>query len=121
MATAVAALRDKRLRTVVVEDSAMVLRLLGDRHQDLTSLRTQAVCRLHALLAALTPGGVQKRLSATEAAAFLAHVHPDTMIVAARKEVDRDLITDIRRLDKAIAEVKASTATAVAPHGAQRG
>jgi len=45
----IAALRDPHLRTVLVEDHAMVLRLLADRHQDLTSLRTQAVCaRLHA-------------------------------------------------------------------------
>ena len=64
LSTAIAALRDPHLRTVIVEDHAMVLRLLADRHQDLTSLRTQAVCRLHALIAALTPGGVQRRLSA---------------------------------------------------------
>ena len=95
----------------------MVLRLLGDRHQDLTSLRAQAVCRLHALLAALTPGGVQKRLSATESAAFVARVHPDTMIVAARRDMAKDLIGDVRRLDKAIAEVKARTATAVTASG----
>lgn len=57
LSTAVAALPDPRLRTVVEEDPAMVLRLLADRHQDLTSLRTQAVCRLHALLAALAPAG----------------------------------------------------------------
>ncbi len=56
LSTAIAALRDPHLRTVMVEDHAMVLRLLADRHQDLTSLRTQAVCRLHALIAALTPG-----------------------------------------------------------------
>ena len=48
LSTAIAALRDPQLRTVLIEDHAMVLRLLADRHQDLTSLRTQAVCRLHA-------------------------------------------------------------------------
>ena len=75
LSTAIAALRDPQLRTVLIEDHAMVLRLLADRHQDLTSLRTQAVCRLHALLAALAPGGVQRRLSAA-AAASLAAWHP---------------------------------------------
>ncbi len=35
LSTAIAALRDPHLRTVVVEDHAMVLRLLADRHQDL--------------------------------------------------------------------------------------
>jgi hypothetical protein len=91
LATAVAAPRDVRLRTVTLEDPAMVLRLLADRHQDLTSLRTQAVCRLHALLAAMVPGGVHKRLSANDAAAFVARVHPDTMIVAARRDMAKDL------------------------------
>ena len=117
LSTAVAALRDQRLRTVAVEDPVMVLRLLADRHQDLTSLRTQAVCRLHALLAALTPGGVQRRLSATAAAAFLAKVHPDTMVTTARRAMAADLVADVRRLDKAIADVKARTAAAVAASG----
>jgi hypothetical protein len=54
----IAALRDPQLRTVAAEDQSMVLRLLADRHQDLTRLRTQAICRLHALLAALSAGGV---------------------------------------------------------------
>ena len=117
LATAVAALRDPRLRPVLAEDPAVVLRLLADRHQNLTSLRTQAVCRLHALLAALTPGGVQKRLSAKDAAAFLARVHPDTMVTAARRAMATDLVADVRRLDQAIAEVKARTAAAVAASG----
>lgn len=117
LSTAVAALRDQRLRTVVVEDPVMVLRLLADRHQDLTSLRTQAVCRLHALLAALVPGGVQKRLTAKGAAAFLAKVHPDTMVTATRRAMAADLVADLRRLDKAIAEVKIRTAVAVTASG----
>lgn len=74
LSTAIAALRDPHLRTVIVEDHAMVLRLLADRHQDLTSLRTQAVCRLHALIAALTPGGVAHRLSAAAAVSRLGPV-----------------------------------------------
>jgi transposase len=117
LSTAVAALRDQRLRTVGLEDPVMVLRLLADRHQDLTSLRTQAVCRLHALLAALAPGGVQRRLSATAAAAFLAKVHPDTMVTATRRAMAADLVADVRRLDKAIADVKARTTAAVAASG----
>ena len=95
----------------------MVLRLLADRHQDLTSLRTQAVCRLHALLAALTPGGVQRRLSATAAAACLARVRPHTMVTVTRRAMAADLVADVRRLDKAIAEVKARTAAAVTASG----
>jgi transposase len=117
LSTAIAALRDPYLRTVVAEDHAMVLRMLADRHQDLTRLRTQAVCRLHALLAALVPGGVQKRLSANAAAAFLRRVHPLTAVEIERKNLALELVADIRRLDRAVASVKARAKVAVAASG----
>ncbi len=107
LSTAIAALRDPHLRTVTAENHVMVLRLLADRHQDLTALRTQAVGRLHALLAALVPGGVQKRLSANAASEFLRRVHPVTAVETQRKALAADLVADVRRLDRAIAEVKA--------------
>ena len=117
LSTAIAALRDPHLRTVVGEDHAMVLRMLADRHQDLTGLRTQAVCRLHALLAALVPGGVQKRLSANGATAFLRRVHPTTAVETERKRLALELVADIRRLDRAAATVKARAKVAVAASG----
>jgi len=117
LSTAIAALRDRQLRTVAPENHTMVLRLLADRHQDLTRLRTQAVCRLHALLAALTPGGVQKRLSANDAAVFLRRVHPTNAVETERKSLALELVADVRRLDRAILAVKARTKTAVAASG----
>ena len=47
-------LRSPRLRVVTAEDHVAVLRLLADRNHDLGRLRTQAICRLHAVLCALT-------------------------------------------------------------------
>jgi transposase len=117
LSTAIAALRDPHLRIVAAEDHSMVLRLLADRHQDLTRLRTQAICRLHALLAALSAGGVQKRLSANGAAAFLRRVHPVTAVGVERKNLALELVGDIRRLDRAIAGVKARAKVAVAASG----
>jgi len=55
LSTAIAAMRAKRLRSVVAENHGGVLRLLVDHHHDLGSLRTQAVCRLHAPGAVLSP------------------------------------------------------------------
>ena len=50
----------------VSPDDAMVsLRLWCDRRDELVPLRTQAICRLHRLLAELTPGGLRRDLSAT--------------------------------------------------------
>lgn len=117
LSTAIAALRDPRLRMVVAEDHAMVLRMLADRYQDLTSLRTQAVCRLHALLAALVPGGVQKRLSANDAAAFLRRVHPVTAVEVERKNLALELVADVRRLDRMAKTVKARAKVAVTASG----
>jgi len=117
LSTAIAALRDPHLRTVMVEDHAMVLRLLADRHQDLTSLRTQAVCRLHALIAAMTPGGIGRRISADSAASRLRTIHPATAVEVTRKQMALELVGDIRRLDKSIAQVKKTTAAAVTASG----
>jgi len=117
LSTAIAALRDQQLRIVVAEDHAMVCRLLADRHQDLTALRTQAVCRLHALLVAMVPGGVQKRLAANASAVLLRRVHPVTAVEVERKRLAGELVADIRRLDKAIAAVRARAIVAVAASG----
>jgi transposase len=117
LSTAIAALRDRHLRIVVAEDHAMVLRMLANRYQDLTRLRTQAICRLHALLAALVPGGVQKRLSANEAAAFLRRVHPVTAVEVERKHLALELVADIRRLDRMAKALKARTKIAVTASG----
>jgi transposase len=68
-AAAIVALRHSRLRRVTPVDHTAVLRLLADRHHDLTGLRTQAICRLHALLCGLTPGRADRLLSAPQAGA----------------------------------------------------
>jgi transposase len=49
----IAALHAKGLRPVTPDDSVVALRLLSDRRTELVALRTQAVCRLHRLLAEL--------------------------------------------------------------------
>jgi len=117
LSTAIAALRAKRLRTVVAEDHSAVLRLLADHHHDLGSLRTQAVCRLHALVRCLLPGGTGLRLSATRAAAVLRSVRPTNVVDAESKRMALGFVADIRRLDAEIAASKARIVTAVAASG----
>ncbi len=46
------------------------------RREELTAQRTQAVCRLHRLLAELTPGGMRRELTANKAQALLARIRP---------------------------------------------
>ena len=47
-------------------DHAEVLRLLAKRNIDIGNHRTRVVCRLHALLAELAPGGIAKELNASD-------------------------------------------------------
>jgi hypothetical protein len=54
---AVAALRSPAVKPVAAEDHTAVMKLWAKRHRDLGRSRTQLVCRLHALLCDLVPGG----------------------------------------------------------------
>jgi hypothetical protein len=56
-----AALDGTGVLPVAGDDALVSLRLLCDRREELTALRTQAVCRLHRLLAELTPGRDEPR------------------------------------------------------------
>ena len=62
-----AALDGTGVTAVARDDATVSLRLLCDRREELGALRTQAVCRLHRLLAELTPGGMRRELTANKA------------------------------------------------------
>ena len=63
------------------------------------------MCRLHALLVGILPGGPSRRLSASKAAALLAGVRPTAAVERARKLEAQELVADVRRLE---AQLKAS-------------
>jgi transposase len=117
LSTAIAGLRHDDLRQVALEDHAAVLRLLADRHRNLTALRTRTVCRLHALLRELIAGGGPLRIRADRAAQLLRGVRPDNSITAERKRMALDLLADVRRLDRDIAAVKIRIRDAVTASG----
>jgi hypothetical protein len=87
---AIVALGHAGLRTVAPVDHTAVLRLLADRHHDLVALRTQAVCRLHALLCLLTPGGTSRQLSALRAGHTLRAIRPADPVAVERERVALD-------------------------------
>jgi transposase len=66
-----AALDGADITQVTSDDALVSLRLLCDRREELGQLRTQAVCRLHRLLAELTPDGMRGELCASKAEAVL--------------------------------------------------
>jgi hypothetical protein len=97
-----AALDAVGLRPVPPDDIMVTLRLLADRRHELVGLRTQAVCRLHRVLAELTPGGLRRELSATKAAALLARLRPQDEPGRTRRQLAIDHLADVRALDPRI-------------------
>ena len=97
---AVAAFRAPNLRSVEAADHSQVLRILAKRNVDLGSHRTRVVCRLHALLAELAPGGIAKELYVSDAERFLANITPETTAEQVRFDMALELLDDVRRLDE---------------------
>lgn len=117
LSVAAVALHRPDLRPVTADDHTTILRLLSSRRDELTQERRRSVNRLHRLLRDLVAGGAPGELSATAAAAILARVRPATGIDAERKSQARQLVADIRRLDKALAENRRRCTEAVAASG----
>jgi len=112
-----AALDGTGVTAVARDDATVSLRLLCDRREELGALRTQAVCRLHRLLAELTPGGMRRELTANKAQALLARIRPADDVAAIRVHVARDHLADIRALDARMKYIGAQIAALVAASG----
>jgi transposase len=97
---AVAALHAPRLAHVARADHASVLRLLAKRHRELGSARTRTVCRLHALLVELVPGGIAKENTVNRAAALLAGITPDDPVEATRHALAVEHLEDLCRIEE---------------------
>jgi transposase len=117
VSVAQAALHCPTLRTVAVEDQTSILRLLAERRDDLTGERTRILNRLHSLLRDLVPGGAPTDLTAAKAVTLLRRVRPTTTTAACRRELARDLLGDLRRVDARLADNKAQLREALAVTG----
>jgi transposase len=114
---AVAALRSPGVREARPDDHAAVLKVWSKRRRDLASSRTQVVCRLHAVLCELVPGGVGKKIIAAHAARLVGSITPPDAVAAARWELAAALIEDLRRIDAQLGETRKKPGTAVRASG----
>jgi transposase len=105
------------LSRVAPDDHCAVLRLLSDRRDELTSERRRAINRLHRLLRDLHPGGAPRQLSAERASRLLTTIKPAGAVDIERKAMARQLIADIRRIDRALTDNRRRSAQAVAASG----
>jgi transposase len=96
---AVAAMRSAGVQEVRADDHAAVLKIWSKRYRDLGRSRTQVVCRLHAVLGELIPGGVPKAITAARAARVLKAIRPEGAVQAARWELAAAFLEDLRRID----------------------
>ncbi len=114
---AVAALRSPGVREVRPDDHAAVLKIWSKRYRDLGRSRTQVVCRLHAVLCELVPGGISRAITAGQAGQVLGSVTPPDAVAAARCELAAAFIEDLRGIDARIRETRTKLTAAVQAAG----
>jgi transposase len=104
---------------VAAEDLTAVLALLDERRDNVITQRTRLVNQLHALMRDLLPGGAATDLSAAVASRLLTAVRPVGAVEAARKQLARDLVGEIRDADQRLKALTAQLAATVAEHGSR--
>jgi transposase len=102
---------------VVADDLTTVLALLDERRDNVITQRTRLINQLHALLRDLVPGGAPTDLTAVVASRLLTSVRPVGPVEAARKQLARDLVADIRDADQRLKTLTAQIAATVAEQG----
>jgi transposase len=114
---AVAALRSAARREVKPDDHAAVLKVWSKRHRDLGRTWTQIVCRLHAVLCELVPGGISKEITAAHATHVLGTAKPSGVVEVARCELAAEFLGDLRRVDAQMRDTKKKLTAAVRASG----
>jgi len=71
----------------------------ADHRDDMVSERTRVLNRLHRLIRKLVPGGANRQLSTTQASEILRTVRPITTADTYRKQLAKDLLDSLRKLD----------------------
>ena len=111
---AVVGLRSAKVRPAVAEDYSAAMGMWSDRYLELAAARTQVVCRLHALLCELVPGGFPGVLRAAAAQRMLEEIAPDTPADHARLALAWQLLSDLVRIDEQRRQTKKHISLAVA-------
>ena len=114
---AIAALRAPALAQVRAEDHVSVLRLLAKRHGDLGRARNRTACRLHAIVAELVAGGIDKELVTSQVRALIDGLEATTATQQTRLEIAAELTDDLARLDNQIKASKRRLGDAVEASG----
>ena len=103
--TAIAALHGKRLRPVTLEDTTLILRMLADRRDHIAHERNRIICRIHNQFRHLRAGGAKTNLTADQVARLLKGLRVDGVVDQHRRALIRELLADLRRVDRQLADI----------------
>jgi transposase len=114
---ALAALHNRNLVRVAVDEDLVVLGMLADRRDELGRARTQTVNRLHRLLLELFPSGAKQFLSAQQARALIATIKPRDLPGKTRRRLAVELIGELASIDRKITALKKELTALVTARG----
>jgi transposase len=117
LSVGIAAWSAPALRTVEIDQAIAVLRALTEHRDDLVRTRTQLINRLHVLLVKLIPCGLARGLTAESAAEALRRIRPRDSLGRTLRALAVDLVAELRRLDRRIAETTQALSDAVTASG----
>ena len=115
--TAIAGRRAAVLRPVVPDGAPQLLGLLVERRWHIVDTRQKTLVRIHEQLVRLQPGGYSKQLSADKVAKLLRSIRPTDDVSAQRRQVVKELLADLRRLDKQRKQINAELDQALDDYG----
>ncbi len=116
-AVAIAATYNRGLRRVQADNVSAVLGLLVERRWQLVSQRQRTICQLHALLTDMVAAGAKGHLTSKKAAALLRTIPAGDVVTLERKLLARELIDDVRRLDRRIPPARRRLTAALTAYG----
>ncbi len=117
LSVGIAAWSAPALRSVEIDQAIAALRAVTEHRDDLVRGRTQLINRLHVLLIKLIPSGAAPGLSAESAAEALRRVRPRETLGRTLRALAVDLVAELRRLDRRIAEATQTLSDTVAASG----
>ena len=95
----------------------MLLGLLIERRHHIVSQRQKTLCRIHDQLVALTPGGSNQHLTVTKVAEELRRIRPTDAVGLERKAIAKELLAELRVLDRKRKDNERRLAEALELHG----
>lgn len=115
--TAIAGGHARVLRPVVPDGAPQLFGLLVERRWHIVSAHQKTLVRIHEQLAKLVPGGYPKQLPAEKVSRLLRSIRPDDPVGQMRREMVKQLLAELRVLDRKRKAINAELDQALDDYG----